>query len=80
MKLYDFGGRKNISGERVRQARLKNHLTQFDLAARLQLEGVMLERDSVSRIVIGTRVVTDYELLVIARILNVSVLWLLGIQ
>lgn len=80
MKIYDFGGRKNISGERVRQARLKNHLTQFDLAARLQLEGVMLERDSVSRIEIGTRFVTDYELLVIARILNVSVLWLLGIQ
>ena len=80
MKIYDFGGKKNISGERVRQARLKNHLTQFDLAARLQLEGVMLERDSVSRIEIGTRFVTDYELLVIARILNVSVLWLLGIQ
>jgi transcriptional regulator with XRE-family HTH domain len=80
MKIYDFGGKKNISGERVRQARLKNHLTQFDLAARLQLEGVMLERDSVSRIEIGTRFVTDYELLVIARILNVSVLWLLGMQ
>ncbi len=35
-----------------------------------------MERDSVSRIEIGTRFVTDYELVVLARVLNVSLEWL----
>lgn len=79
MKIYCFGDRKNISGERIREARLKLHLTQTDLAARLQVEGVIMERDSLSRVEIGTRFVPDYEIPVFARVLGVSVLWLLGI-
>lgn len=79
MKIYCFGDRKNISGERIREARLKLRLTQTDLAARLQVEGVIMERDSLSRVEIGTRFVPDYEIPVFARVLGVSVLWLLGI-
>ena len=56
------------------------HLSQKALAVRLKLEGVELERDSVSRIEIGTRFVTDYEIKVFAKVLNVSALWLLGIE
>ena len=55
-------------------------LTQSDLAARLQIEGIIIERDSISRIEIGTRFVADYEIRVLAKILNVSVNWLLGIE
>ena len=80
MKIYCFGDRKNISGERIREARLKLRLTQTDLAARLQVEGVSMERDSLSRVEIGTRFVPDYEIPVFARVLGVSVLWLLGID
>ncbi|MBE6069717.1 MAG: helix-turn-helix transcriptional regulator [Oscillospiraceae bacterium] len=80
MKIYCFGDRKNISGERIREARLKLRLTQTDLAARLQVEGVIMERDSLSRVEIGTRFVPDYEIPVFARVLGVSVLWLLGID
>ena len=36
-----------------------------------------MERDSLSRIEIGTRFVTDYELKVLAKVLVVSPLWLL---
>lgn len=80
MKIYCFGERKNISGERIREARLRKRLTQTDLAARLQLEGVIMERDSVSRTEIGTRFIPDYEIPVFARILGVSVAWLLGVD
>lgn len=80
MKIYCFGDRKNISGERIREARLKLRLTQTDLAARLQVEGVIMERDSLSRVEIGTRFVPDYEIPVFARVLGVSALWLLGID
>ena len=38
----------------------------------------MQKRDSISRIEIGTRFVADYELMVLAEILGVSVDWLLG--
>ena len=80
MKIYNFNGKKNISGERIREARIKMHLSQKALAVRLKLEGVELERDYISRIEIGTRFVADYEIKMIAKTLNVSVLWLLGIE
>ena len=43
----------------------------------MQVEGVILERDSISRIEIGTRFVTDYELLTFAKVLNTDIDWLL---
>jgi predicted DNA binding CopG/RHH family protein len=33
LRIYDFEGKKNISGERIREARLKLRLSQSDLAA-----------------------------------------------
>ncbi len=77
MKIYSYKGKKNLCGERIRQARIIQRISQSDLAARLQIEGVILERDSISRIEIGTRFVTDYELKVFAKILKVDVNWLL---
>lgn len=76
MKIYDYKGRKNLCGNRVKEARARNNITQADLAARLQVAGVIMERDSVSRIEIGTRFVTDYELAVLAKVLGVSMEWL----
>ena len=78
MKIYDYGGRKNVCGERVREQRLRMRLSQTDLAARLQLAGVTIERDSLSRVEIGTRFVADYELMTLADVLGVRVEWLLG--
>ena len=40
MKIYDYNGKKNICGERIREARLKQRLSQSDLAARVQVEGL----------------------------------------
>lgn len=48
-------------------------MSQSDLAAKMQIEGVILERDSISRIEIGTRFVTDYELLTFAKVLKVDI-------
>ena len=79
MKIYDYNGRKNICGDRVREARKRLKLSQENLAARLQIEGVIIERDSVSRIEIGTRFVADYELSALCKILNVTADYLLGI-
>ncbi len=78
MKIYDYAGRKNICGDRVHEARCRLRMTQNDLAAKLQIEGITIERDSVSRIEIGTRFVADYELRALAMILRVSPEWLLS--
>ena len=80
MKIYDYNGKKNICGPKIQEARRRLRMTQSDFAARLQIAGTIIERDSVSRIEIGTRFVADYELKEIAKILNVSVNWLLDIE
>ena len=77
MKIYSYRGKKNLSGDKIREARLKQRLSQSDLAAKVQIAGVTLERDSISRIEIGTRFVTDYELKIFAKVLHVNVEWLL---
>jgi len=78
MKIYDFNGRKNIAGERIRECRVKNRMSQEGLAAKLQVSGVILERNCISRIETGARFVTDYELMVLSTIFNVSMEWLTG--
>ena len=80
MKIYDYEGKKNICGDRLREARVVQRLRQEDLAARIQIKGVNMERDSISRIEIGTRFVSDFELKVFSEVLGVSVNWLLGID
>lgn len=80
MKIYDFNGSKNICGKRIKEARKSLKLSQEMLAAKLQVEGINIERDSISRIEIGTRFVADYELLVLCKILSVTPEYLLGMN
>ena len=75
MKIYDYDGKKNISGDRIRQARVVQRMRQEDLAAKLQIAGVNMERDSISRIEIGTRFVSDFELKVFPLVVGFSVFW-----
>ena len=70
MKIYTYKGKKNLCGDRIRIERLKKRMTQMELAAKIQLQGITLERDSISRIEIGTRFVTDYELKLFAKVLK----------
>ncbi len=72
--------RRNVIGERVRLAResAKPRITQVDLAARLQIKGLRLERVAISKIETGYREVTDVEAIVIAKALDVTISWLLG--
>ena len=65
MKKFLFHGKKNICGDRIRMARLEKRLSQTDLARLLQLQGVPAERDIISRMEMGDRLVTDYEVVTI---------------
>lgn len=78
MKIFTYKGKGNVSGDRIRELRLKARLSQSALAAKMQVEGVVMEQDAVSRIERGERIVTDYELLVLTRLFNTSTDWLIG--
>ena len=79
MKIYDYQGKKNMCGGKIREIRLRKRMSQSDLAAKLKVEGVTLERDSISRIENGTRFVADYEIMILAKIFGVEVNELLDI-
>ena len=78
MKTLPYEGKRNISGERIREARLRQRVSQTELAARMQTEGIVIEQDVICKIEHGTRLVQDFELKAIAKHLKVSVDWLVG--
>ena len=61
MKIYDYAGKKNISGERIREARTRLHLTQTNLAVQLKLVGVDVERDSICYRLRNSRIIKNFE-------------------
>ena len=77
MKIYDYRGRKNICGNRIREARTRKRMSQSDLAARLQVQGVIIERDCISKAENGLRLIADYEARAFARALGVPLDWLM---
>ncbi|WP_297300900.1 helix-turn-helix transcriptional regulator [uncultured Oscillibacter sp.] len=80
MRKFEFEGQKNVSGDRIRELRLRARLSQAALAAKMQTEGVVVEQDVISRIESGSRLVTDYELLVLTRIFGTTADWLIGAE
>lgn len=77
MKIY-YDDKKNICGGKIREARLNKKLTQETFAAKLQVEGMDIARNSISRLETGNRLVTDFELKIIAKVLDVDINWLLS--
>jgi transcriptional regulator with XRE-family HTH domain len=69
---------KNISGSRIRKARLQLDLSQDQLSGRLAKQSITIDRAGISKIETGIRGVYDFELKALAKILKVSADWLLG--
>jgi len=64
---------RNIIGEKIRQIREKNQITQDQLAARINIQGAEVDRPMISRIESQTRYVLDYELKAISVALGVDI-------
>ena len=80
MKIIGQNGKVNSCGVRIREIRQLRGLSQSALAVKLQLVGLGMTQKTVSRIETGDRVVPDYELKYFAKVLNVSVGYLLGLE
>lgn len=70
--------KQNISGVRIRQARLQHDLDQVELAAALNVDyGIKLEQSDISEIERQVRSLKDYELDAISKVLDIDPIWLL---
>lgn len=73
MKIYHYDGKANIIGKNIYKLRKQLHLSQEELAAKMQLNNIEISQKVISRIEKQERFVTDYELLIFSRVLGVSV-------
>jgi len=71
-------GDKNIIGSRVVAIRKSKGIKQREFLARLQTLGLDISQTSLSRLEGQYRLVQDYEVVMIAKALEVSVGYLLG--
>lgn len=73
-KNKTLSGRNNISGINITKFRktATPKMSQRALADKMQLEGIELDKNAIQRIESGQRFVTDIELKVFAKVLNVS--------
>lgn len=63
----------NIIGDKLRKYRVAKHMSQKELAERLETYAIYICRGSISRIENHERTVTDFELRAMAEILDVNV-------
>lgn len=75
MSIYEYNGKKNICGPRIKEARKMRKITQTELAAKMQIHGIILDQFSISRIEAGTRFITDYEILTFAKVFDKKIDW-----
>ncbi len=62
MKKLSFYDQKNVISHALKVCRVKENLTQAELAAKMQTLGINLDQQMISKIENNTRIVTDYEL------------------
>lgn len=66
-------GDNNICGRRVAQYRKEMHISQRELADRMQLIGLDMDKNAIQRIEAGKRFVTDIEIIGLSRVLGRTV-------
>lgn len=71
-RIIDYEA-QNIIGGKLREYRLERHLSQKELAERLETYAIYVCCGSISRIENHERTVTDFELRALAEVLEVDV-------
>ena len=73
-------GRNNICGQNIRKFRKDLQISQRELADRLQLLGMDIDKNAIQRMESGQRFITDIELIFISKVLNKNYFELLDFQ
>ena len=72
MFINKNNGRNNVCGERVAKFRTAMKISQRELADRMQLVGIDMDKNAIQRIEAGKRFVTDIELIGLCQVLDKS--------
>lgn len=78
MKKILFDNHKNVIAAQLKLARVRNGLSQQQLAAKMQVMGVNIDQQMISKIERNDRIVTDYELACFGKILKTDISALLS--
>ena len=73
-------GDRNLVGARVEATRKSLGMKQKELLAPLQVNGIDMNASGLSKLEGQIRYVTDFELLALSKILDVSMEYLLGLE
>lgn len=65
-------GLNNACGKNIAKLRTQLKISQRELADRMQLVGIDIDKNAIQRIECGKRFVTDIEIIAFAKIFNVS--------
>lgn len=65
-------GRNNVVGVKIAQFRNELQISQRELADRLQLVGIDVDKNAIQRIEAGKRFVTDIELIAFCKIFKTT--------
>ena len=65
-------GKNNLSGNNIAKLRTQMGISQRELADRLQLNGLDIDKNAIQRIEAGKRFITDIELVVIRNFFGIS--------
>lgn len=65
-------GLNNISGKNIAQIRKNMNISQRELADKMQLVGLDIDKNAIQRIECGKRFVTDIEILAFSKVLCIT--------
>ena len=72
LKIIQFRDHKNIISGKLARIREKQKISQQELAVKMQTMGINIDQQAISKIELDKRIVTDYELVCLCKILNVK--------
>ncbi len=72
-------GLNNICGKNISRFRIALKISQRELADRMQLVGIDIDKNAIQRIECGKRFVTDIEIIAFAKVFEVTFEELLNI-
>ncbi len=65
-------GLNNVCGKNISTFRTKLKISQRELADRMQLVGIDIDKNAIQRIECGKRFVTDIEIIAFAKVFDVN--------
>ena len=70
--MRKYNGKSNLTGNIIEKYRLKKNMSRENLAEKLQLLGINIDRTSILRIENQVVILKDFELLAICKILDID--------